>query len=295
MGSSGYLFFTSNAILHDSSTQFLSDASCNTADLFTAFSEDPMLDGNFSEISQDPIDPRPACPSPAYSNVDPVPDEWYVNTTFKGAFNQTNWLDGWSFLNLPTRGGFASESTCSTHLATVEPPSQPLPFPPPPPPCNLLVNGWSCSNGYSGTNINQIYLFVGHTADGRPYYQSETETPGYIFYDSNCNDGGSGWLFGCSAPSLTAAFNLQGAAADSGCCNHAQLEAETASRLPSPVGTHSFWRWCGDQENSGNIELSLTCTSATATQPSPPPPPAPVVLAPMAASASAFTTCGSLG
>ncbi|KOO34777.1 lipoprotein, partial [Chrysochromulina tobinii] len=77
---------------------------------------DPLIiGGTFTETSMSPIDPRPACGSAAYSNVDPVPngDSFFSPTTYKGAFGNVNWLDGWSFFNLPNRPGFVSSTfTC---------------------------------------------------------------------------------------------------------------------------------------------------------------------------------------
>ena len=80
---------------------------------------DPLIfGGTFTETSTSPIDPRPACGSAAYSNVDPVPngDSFFSPTTYKGAFGSVNWLvygDGWSFFNLPNRPGFVSSTfTC---------------------------------------------------------------------------------------------------------------------------------------------------------------------------------------
>ena len=79
---------------------------------------DPLIfGGTFTETSMSPIDPRPACGSAAYSNVDPVPngDSFFSPTTYKGAFGNVNWLDGWSFFNLPNRPGFVRTSfTCPT-------------------------------------------------------------------------------------------------------------------------------------------------------------------------------------
>ena len=62
-----------------------------------------------------PIDPRPVCGGPAFDNVDSVPDSWYDTTTFKGAFGETNWLSGWSMLDVSGQRGLSSSTyTCPT-------------------------------------------------------------------------------------------------------------------------------------------------------------------------------------
>jgi hypothetical protein len=74
-----------------------------------------------AESNDAPIDPRPACGSPAYSDVDSVPDAFFTDVSFKGAFGADNWLDGWSILN--TRSGFVSTRrntiTCETQYDTL--------------------------------------------------------------------------------------------------------------------------------------------------------------------------------
>ena len=48
-----------------------------------------------------------------------VPDAWYTSTNFKGAFGTSNWLDGWSFMNLPTEAGFVSGAvSCPADTST---------------------------------------------------------------------------------------------------------------------------------------------------------------------------------
>ncbi|KOO35534.1 putative lipoprotein, partial [Chrysochromulina tobinii] len=110
-----YLFFSSNNIIESPTAGFQIVSPCTgTAPNFT--NTDPLIfGGTFTETSMVPIDPRPACGSAAYSNVDPVPngDAFFSPTTYKGAFGSVNWLDGWSFFNLPNRPGFVSSTfTC---------------------------------------------------------------------------------------------------------------------------------------------------------------------------------------
>ncbi|KOO52977.1 lipoprotein, partial [Chrysochromulina tobinii] len=98
-----YLFFSSNNIIQSPTAGFQIVPPCTgTAPAFV--NADPLISGGtFTETSMVPIDPRPACGSAAYSNVDPVPngDAFFSATTYKGAFGSVNWLDGWSFFNLP--------------------------------------------------------------------------------------------------------------------------------------------------------------------------------------------------
>ncbi|KOO36616.1 lipoprotein, partial [Chrysochromulina tobinii] len=110
-----YLFFSSNNIIQSPTAGFQISSPCTgTAPAFV--NTDPLIfGGTFTETSMVPIDPRPACGSAAYSNVDPVPngDAFFDPTTYKGAFGSVNWLDGWSFFNLPNRPGFVSSTfTC---------------------------------------------------------------------------------------------------------------------------------------------------------------------------------------
>jgi hypothetical protein len=110
-----YLFFSSNNIIQSPAVGFQIVAPC-TGTAPTFVNTNPLISGGtFTETSTSPIDPRPACGSAAYSNVDPVPngDDFFSATTYKGAFGNVNWLDGWSFFNLPNRPGFVSASfTC---------------------------------------------------------------------------------------------------------------------------------------------------------------------------------------
>jgi hypothetical protein len=112
-----YLFFSSNNIIEGPTAGFTIVSPCTgTAPAFV--NANPLISGGtFTETSTSPIDPRPACGSAAYSNVDPVPngDAFFDATTYKGAFGNVNWLDGWSFFNLPNRPGFVRTSfTCPT-------------------------------------------------------------------------------------------------------------------------------------------------------------------------------------
>ena len=115
-----YLFFSSNNIIESPTAGFQIVSPCTgTAPAFV--NTNPLLFGDtFTETSTSPIDPR-ACGPAAYSNVDPVPngDSFFSPTTYKGAFGSVNWLDGWSFFNLPNRPGFVSSTiTCPSAAAS---------------------------------------------------------------------------------------------------------------------------------------------------------------------------------
>jgi hypothetical protein len=109
-----YLFFSSNNIIQSPTAGFQIVSSC-TGSAPTFVNTNPLNSGGtFTETSTSPIDPR-ACGSAACSNVDPVPngDVFFSATTHKCAFGSVNWLDGWSFFNLPNRPGFVSSTfTC---------------------------------------------------------------------------------------------------------------------------------------------------------------------------------------
>ena len=105
-----YLYFTPNALMDSPSSAFSRDGSCSASiDSWQSISASALIaGGSFTEESMVPIDPRPACGSAAYSDIDAVPSTtFYTTTNYKGAFGSQNWLDGWSILNLPSRGGFA--------------------------------------------------------------------------------------------------------------------------------------------------------------------------------------------
>jgi len=138
-----------------------------------------------------------------------------------------------------------------------------------PVPQRVSLSGYSCANDY-GSNphdqsygINGEYALVGHTADGKPYYKNIL-THAHLFYDRNCGGGTdgaswrSGWFFGCSAPSLTASENLQGGHGGD-CCNTAHISGDEF-----PMGTGTYWRWCGSQRASGNQDLTISVTPPSA-------------------------------
>ena len=119
-----YLFFSSNNIIEGPTAGFQIVSPC-TGTAPTFINANPFIaGGDFTETSMVPIDPRPACGSAAYSNVDPVPngDTFFSATTYKGAFGSVNWLNGWSLFNLPNRPGFADGAfDCSAAALSSDP------------------------------------------------------------------------------------------------------------------------------------------------------------------------------
>ncbi|HDR05086.1 MAG TPA: T9SS type A sorting domain-containing protein [Candidatus Marinimicrobia bacterium] len=66
---------------------------------FTALDVDPQIMSLDGRESGGLIDPRPALGGPAYENVDELPnDGFFEQVNFKGAFDQINWMQGWSIL-----------------------------------------------------------------------------------------------------------------------------------------------------------------------------------------------------
>jgi len=93
-GYPNYLYWSQNNIVYNcAGGQF------KGAPNFTSLDIDPQLASLDGRETGGVIDPRPAVNGPAYQNVDTVPnDRWFVQTSFKGAFDQDNWLADWSIL-----------------------------------------------------------------------------------------------------------------------------------------------------------------------------------------------------
>lgn len=60
--------------------------------------EDPMLQG-ISRAMDGGLDPRPAAGSPALSGALDVDDDYFVQTSYVGAFGDNNWLKSWTALD----------------------------------------------------------------------------------------------------------------------------------------------------------------------------------------------------
>jgi hypothetical protein len=77
--------------------------------------EDPMLRG----ISREPnegLDPRPSAGSPALSGALDTGDDFFVKTSYVGAFGGNNWLLGWTALD---HIGYLSDMTTDVELELV--------------------------------------------------------------------------------------------------------------------------------------------------------------------------------
>jgi len=83
--------------------------------------------GSISETGSDTVDPRPECSSGAYSNIDAVPSSSFFTTVgFKGAFGNTAWLDGWSYLDQNVTGSRipSTDKGCGSN-GDIDPPVPP--------------------------------------------------------------------------------------------------------------------------------------------------------------------------
>jgi hypothetical protein len=93
-GYPNYLYWSPNNIVFNCPGGQFKDAPA-----FTSLAVDPQLMSLDGRESGGLIDPRPAAAGPAYDDVDTVPvDGFFIQTTYKGAFDQTNWLQEWSWL-----------------------------------------------------------------------------------------------------------------------------------------------------------------------------------------------------
>ena len=145
--SEGYLFFSENNIVVAKAGGAV-DNQCPAGGALKTVSEDPML----ANIATEPYDPRPACGGSAYSGLDAIPDEWFDDVGFKGAFGNENWLAGWSYLQVgsPTSPHIPPfplpPSTLPTHTHTPHPSStSSTPHLPTSPPVRVrgkAVPGW---------------------------------------------------------------------------------------------------------------------------------------------------------
>jgi len=98
----------------------------------------------------------------------------------------------------------------------------------------VTLQGFYCDNGFGSEN-NQVYLYKGKK-EGRPYYQGQTATNKYIYYDSHCSSdtAAPGWFVGA---------HPEHPANQKHCVNDAHIES-TDFFLPS--GEHTWnWVWCG--------------------------------------------------
>ena len=98
-----YLYISSNTLMHNVANPWKD----TTADLgFTNASGDPGIGS-----TADGVDVLPTTGGPAFDMVDTVvADDFFAQTDYKGAFGQTNWLDGWSYLS----GSFFESDGCTS-------------------------------------------------------------------------------------------------------------------------------------------------------------------------------------
>jgi hypothetical protein len=144
-----HLFISSNTIMEGTATRFNWVSPCTTPATawtsVTATSAALGLFGGFYETSNNTLELRPSCTSPAYSAIDDVPDtSFYLAVGFKGAFGNNNWLAGWSYLSgrfttATNPGGAASPCTGGATFLVAPPPPPPPPSPSPPIPENAVT------------------------------------------------------------------------------------------------------------------------------------------------------------
>jgi hypothetical protein len=131
---SGYLFVSPNVAIGSplAGSEITIASGCSATPSTFAFEEVELLPSSSSitETGVGAVDPRPACGSAAYSNVDTVPSSFFTTVGFKGAFGNEIWLDGWSFLDQTTTGYRISSSDigCGT-AGDIPAPSSPAPAP----------------------------------------------------------------------------------------------------------------------------------------------------------------------
>ena len=110
-------------------------------------------------------------------------------------------------------------------------------------PQQFRISGFVCENGY-GTDLNQVYVYQGTTADGRPYYRGQTKDDRYFYHDARCADDTPNprWLLG-GRPDTSRTSDLN-PNDGTGCENDLGFTTDA----PMPImGTHeSSWLWCGD-------------------------------------------------
>ncbi len=108
-----YLYWSPNNIIYNCPDgQFAADYG------LTSLSANPQLISLDGRESGGTIDPRPTSAGAAYDNIDTVPsDDFFQQTTFKGAFGDVNWLAGYSWLAEQGRlGGVSTDDNFSIEV-----------------------------------------------------------------------------------------------------------------------------------------------------------------------------------
>ncbi|XRB03965.1 FlgD_ig domain-containing protein [Pycnococcus provasolii] len=111
-----YLFFSSKNIIHGANKPFDQASGCSGT-LSSAQNANPDLESVPPGLDEDStyMDPRPKDKSVARQNFDTVPsDGFFDDVSYKGGFDDTIWLSGWSFLadtNRLPRGSLPSRES----------------------------------------------------------------------------------------------------------------------------------------------------------------------------------------
>jgi hypothetical protein len=130
----GYLYVSPNVAIGSalSGSEITIASGCSATPSTFAFVEAELLptSGAITESGADTVDPRPACSSAAYTNVDTVPgSSFFTPVGFKGAFGNQIWLDGWSYLDQNATGFriVGSDLGCGS-IGDISAPSPPVSF-----------------------------------------------------------------------------------------------------------------------------------------------------------------------
>lgn len=122
---------------------------------------------------------------------------------------------------------------------------------------NLQVSG-DC-NDESGPH-NGLWLYMGQTASGRPYYK-HSEQPYYMYYDPACDGQAEGrWVMDSEAPSVTAEADLD---EDTHCFYHSRYL--DSSMMPSSGVWRSYCAEVGLGWVDSNVVITQVVTTTTTT------------------------------
>ena len=136
----------------------------------------------------------------------------------------------------------------------------------------LVMGGIECPAGSDGARLNQMYVQVGQTADGRPYYSSTTGTHSdFLYYDASytaCNGqfgrALSGWIVG----------GRPNAALQSDLVSYCRVDVliQGDGFFPPEGSLNLLWKFCGT-DGAAQQWGAYAIVQNPPPNPSPPPPP----------------------
>ena len=134
------------------------------------------------------------------------------------------------------------------------------------------MGGIECPAGSDGARLNQMYVQVGQTADGRPYYSSTTGTHSdFLYYDASytaCNGqfgrALSGWIVG----------GRPNAALQSDLVSYCRVDVliQGDGFFPPEGSLNLLWKFCGT-DGAAQQWGAYAIVQNPPPNPSPPPPP----------------------